>query len=114
MMYLTTIDVKGLTPGEYRAVLDKMGVEAHPDAHIYLHIATSIEGGFRVIEVWDDKEAFEKFLKNRLGPANEALGITHTANITITPLQNLFAPRLNELPGIVSSLPGARGYMLPK
>jgi hypothetical protein len=109
MMYVTTIDVEGLTPTEYRAVLDKMGVETNPDAHIYLHITASIEGGFRVIEIWDDKEAFEEFLQKRLGPANDTLKITHTANITIKPLHNFFAPRLNSLPGVVQSLPGAPG-----
>jgi hypothetical protein len=111
MMYLTTIDVEGLTPEEYRSVLDKMGVETHPDAHIYLHITASIEDGFRVIEIWDSKEAFEEFLKNRLAPANEALGIKRTASITVKPLHNFFAPRLNQLPGVVRSLPGGPGAL---
>ena len=109
MMYVTTIDVEGLTPTEYRAVLNKMGVETNPDAHIYLHITAPIDGGFRVIEIWDDKEAFEGFLQKRLGPANDALKITHTAHITIEPLHNFFAPRLNALPDVVQSLPGAPG-----
>jgi hypothetical protein len=106
MMYMTTIDVEGLTPKEYRAILDQMGVETHPDAHIYLHLTAAIEHGFRVIEIWDDKDAFGEFLKSRLTPANEALGIKRTASITIEPLHNFFAPRLNELPGVVNSLPG--------
>jgi hypothetical protein len=109
MMFVTTIDVEGLTPTEYRAVLDKMGVETKPDAHIYLHITAPIDGGFRVIEIWDDKEAFEAFLQNRLGPANDALKIAHAANITIKPLHNFFAPRLTSLPDVVQSLPGAPG-----
>jgi hypothetical protein len=29
--------------------------------------------------------------------------------ITVTPLHNFFAPRLNELPALVPSLPGAPG-----
>jgi hypothetical protein len=29
--------------------------------------------------------------------------------ITVTPLHNLFAPRLDELPGLIPSLPGAPG-----
>jgi hypothetical protein len=114
MMYVTTISVRGLTPTEYRAVLDKMGVETHPDAHIFLHLTTPMESGFRVIEIWDDKEAFEGFLKNRLGPANEVIGITHAADITIEPLHNFFAPRLDELPGVISSLPGSPGFRSPE
>ena len=109
MMYVATIDVEGLTPTEYRAVLDKIRVETNPAAHIYLHIAAPIDGGFRVTEIWDNKEAFEEFLQKRLGPANDALTITHTANITIKPLHNFFAPRLNSLPDVIQSLPGAAG-----
>jgi hypothetical protein len=109
MMYVTTIDVEGITPEEYRAVLDKMGVETHPDAHIYLHVSAPIEGGFRIIEIWDNKEAFEGFLKNRLTPANEALGIERSASITHKPLYNFFTTLITELPGLISSLPGAPG-----
>jgi len=29
-----------------------------------------------VIEIWDSKEAFEEFLRNRLAPANEALELS--------------------------------------
>jgi hypothetical protein len=31
----------------------------------------------------------------------------HEVTIDVKPLHNLFAPRLDELPGLVSSLPGA-------
>jgi hypothetical protein len=38
MIYVTTLDVTGLTPEEYRAVLDEMGVENRPVAGIFLHL----------------------------------------------------------------------------
>jgi hypothetical protein len=107
MMYVTTLDVKGLTASEYRAILDKMGVETSPAPNIFLHMTTPIDGGYRIVEIWDDKQAFEAFLKNRLSPANEALGLTRQAAITITPLHNFFAPRLRELPDMIRTLPGA-------
>jgi len=108
MMYVTTLDVMGLTAEEYRTLLDKMGVETHPAANIFLHLTTTIEGGYRVVEIWDSKEGFEEFLQKRLAPANQALGINRKISITVTPLHNFFGPRLEELPGTVSSLPGAR------
>ncbi len=107
MMYVTTLDVMGLTAGEYRAVLDKMGVEARPASHIFLHLTTPIDGGYRIVELWDSQEGFQEFLEKRLGPANEALGLNRRTTITVTPLHNFFAPRLTELPGIVPTLPGA-------
>ena len=93
-MYVTTIDIVGLTAEEYRAVLNKMGVETHPAANIFLHLATTIEGGYRIVEIWDSKEGFEEFLQKRLAPANQALGINRDAKISITPLHNFFGPRL--------------------
>jgi hypothetical protein len=107
MTVITTLDVFDMTPEEYRAVLDYMGVETQPAAGIYLHLTTKTDFGYRIIEVWDRKEGFDEFLETRLGPATKALGIDRKTVITVTPLHNLFGPRLNELPRLVSSLPGA-------
>jgi hypothetical protein len=107
MTVVTTLDVIGLTADEYRAVMDHLGVESRPEAGIYLHLTTPIDQGFRIVEIWDSREGFEAFLEKRLAPANKALGIDRKTVITITPLHNLFTPRLTELPGVVSSLPGS-------
>ena len=107
MTFVTTLDITGLTPEGYRAVLDKMGVETQPATGIFLHLTTATDFGYRIVEIWDTKEGFEEFLENRLAPASEALGIESKTVILITPLHNFFAPRLDELPGLVSSLPGA-------
>jgi hypothetical protein len=107
MTVVTTLDITAMAPEEYRAVLDYMGVEKQPAAGIYLHLTAATSFGYRVMEVWDRKEGFDEFLENRLAPATQALGIDRETEITVTPLHNLFAPRLEELPGLVPSLPGA-------
>jgi hypothetical protein len=109
MTVVTTLDITDLTPADYRAVLDRMGVEARPEPGIYLHITVPTDFGYRVIEIWDKKEGFEAFAERRMMPALNALGIDRKTDITIRPLHNLFAPRLEELPGLVSDLPGAPG-----
>jgi hypothetical protein len=38
MTVVTTIDVYDMPNSEYRAVLDRMGVEVRPESGIYLHI----------------------------------------------------------------------------
>jgi hypothetical protein len=101
MTYLTTIDVFGITPKEYRAILDQMNVERRPEPGIYLHLTAPIEGGYRVIEVWDHREGFEAFMQARLAPAAEAIGLNREMKVTIEPLYNIFAPRLEELPALV-------------
>jgi hypothetical protein len=107
MTVVTTLDITGLTHAEYRRVLDELGVETRPEGGIYLHLTTPTDFGFRVIEIWDAKEGFDRFAENRLTPAAQAVGMQRETAITVTPLHNFFAPRLDELPGLVSSLPGA-------
>jgi hypothetical protein len=107
MTYVTTLDIHGLTPDEYRAVMDKLGVEHRPEPGIYLHASITTDFGYRIVELWDRKEGFESFLEKRLAPATKALGIDRKTEITVTELHNFFAPRLQELPGIVRSLPGS-------
>jgi hypothetical protein len=96
-----------MTPDEYRAVMDELGVERRPESGIYLHATITTDFGYRIVEIWDRKEGFESFLERRLVPATKALGIDRKTEITVTELHNFFAPRLAELPGIVSSLPGS-------
>jgi hypothetical protein len=107
MTVVTTLDVNGLAASEYRAVLDQLGVETHPEPGIYLHITTPIDTGFRIIEIWDEKSGFDRFVETRLVPANEAIGLQRETTITVTALHNFFGPRLAELPGLVGTLPGA-------
>jgi hypothetical protein len=107
MTVVSTLDVHGLTAREYRGVMDELGVEAQPEPGIYLHLTTPIELGFRVVEIWDEKEGFDRFVEQRLAPAGEAVGLQREMTIAVTPLHNFFAPRLTELPALVPSLPGA-------
>src|SRR5262245_5466738 len=106
MTVATTLDVYGMSPEEYRAVMDRLGVERQPEAGIYLHATITTDFGYRVVEIWERKEQFEDFLNNRLAPVTKALGINRKIEIAITPLHNFFAPRLDELPRLVGALPG--------
>lgn len=106
MAFITTLDIMGLTAEEYRAIVDRMGVEKHPGAGIYAHIAGKIEGGYRITEIWDHKEGFQAFLDEMLYPAAAALGIQRETTISVEQLHNIFAPRLEELPALADNAPG--------
>jgi hypothetical protein len=107
MTVVTTIDVYEMPNSEYRAVLDRMGVEARPEPGIYLHITAQTDFGYRIVEIWDSQDGFEEFAERRMMPALQELGIDRKTEITVKPLHNLFAPRLLELPDLVAGLPGA-------
>lgn len=110
MTVMTTIDVLGMTAEEYGRVMNRLGVEHDPALGIYIHMTAKTDSGFRVIEVWESGEEFEAFLANRLAPAAEAEHVVREMHVRIEPLHNLFAPRLDELPGLIPSLPGSPGH----
>ena len=101
-----TMNVADLTPEEFRAILDEMGVEARPEPGIYQHISHPTESGFRIIEVWDSQKRFEEFAERRLKPAITKLGIERETTIVFQNLHNFFGPRINELPAVIGQLPG--------
>jgi hypothetical protein len=107
MTVVSTLDISGLTEQEYRSIMDELGVETRPEGGIYLHLTVPTDFGFRVVEIWDERKGFDRFVEQRLAPASKAVGVERETTITVTPLHNLFAPRLDELPALVPSLPGA-------
>jgi hypothetical protein len=56
MTVVTTLDVTGLTASEYRAVMDELGVEQRPEGGIYLHLTAPTDFGYRIVEIWDEKD----------------------------------------------------------
>jgi hypothetical protein len=100
MTVVSTLDVTGLTAPEYRAVMDELGVEQRPEGGIYLHLTTPTDSGYRIVEIWDEKENFDRFVERRLAPANEAIGVDRATAITVTPLRPATsgASRPRELP----------------
>jgi len=54
----------------YDAVREQLGVEADPPAGLIVHTAGFTAGGvFRVFDVWETQEAWERFREERLMPA---------------------------------------------
>lgn len=102
MAVLAVIDIPGLTAEQYDAVLARMGVEQRPAPGIFIHLAAPTDDGFRIVELWDDQDAFERFLSERLFPTATELGLDAQPTITVKPLHKTFAPRLEEIPDLFS------------
>lgn len=77
-----------------------MGVETKPEAGIYLHVAAETEVGIRIMEIWEREEQFQAFLRNIMIPASAAVGVDRKTDVTVEPLFNFFAPRLEEIPSL--------------
>ena len=58
----------------YDAIDEHMGVRENPPEGLIVHTAGILDGGgFRVFDVWETREHFERFMRDRLGPAIEAV-----------------------------------------
>jgi hypothetical protein len=58
----------------YDKVLEHLALDGKPAGGI-LHVAgPSPNGGWRVVEVWESKEAAQRFVVEQLNPALEAAG----------------------------------------
>jgi hypothetical protein len=75
MSVVVTAVAPGLDADMYEAVTDKvMPGDQLPDG-CQLHIAGPVEQGWRVITVWESREAFDRFREEKLLPAiREAAG----------------------------------------
>lgn len=59
----------------YDQVRKELGLEDRPAGGIFHAAGPSPNGGWRVIEVWESEEDAQRFVRERLMPAFEAVGV---------------------------------------
>ena len=82
---------QGVSPGQYDAVMARLGLDAHPAAGSVLHLATVTHEGLEVCDVWQTEQAFQSFLEQRLLPLADELGLDGEPEVRLVPLHNLYA-----------------------
>jgi len=72
------LDFEGTTLEQYDQVLEKMGYVHRGSGApgCMFHWVTKTERGFRVTDVWESREIFEKFAEEKIGPLFQAVGAT--------------------------------------
>ena len=70
----------GVGRDDYDAVNEKLGIdpegaEGWPEGLVF-HAGAAKPGGWVVFEIWESRDAQERFLNDRLRPALEAAGVT--------------------------------------
>lgn len=70
----------GVHRDDYDAVNEKLGIDPESGSGwppgLVIHVGAAKPGGWVVFEVWESKDAQERFLTDRLRPALEAAGVT--------------------------------------
>ena len=91
----------------YDRLLQSLEWDVTPPIGGILHLAAETAEGLEVCEVWQTREAAERFVRNVLEPKLEQLGVTEPVDCAIFPLHNLYAPDLDTIERIGTvSLPG--------
>jgi hypothetical protein len=64
----------GGTQEQYDAVHGHMNAQNDPPEGLIFHAAGPIDEGFGIIDYWESRDHFDRFLDSRLGPAIQELG----------------------------------------
>jgi hypothetical protein len=65
----------GQSQEQYEQLMKLVALEANPPDGGLFHVAGPMPGGWRVVDIWESEEAFERFASERLSPAVEQVGI---------------------------------------
>jgi hypothetical protein len=71
------MDFKGATLDQYDKVIEKMGFRPGQTGAVggLFHWVAKTDDGIRVVDVWESKEAFEKFAQDEIGPITQEVGV---------------------------------------
>ena len=84
------VDNPGGSQEVYDTVREKIGLE-RPAGGIFHVAGPSPNGGWRVIEVWESEQDARRFVKERLLPAFEAIGVPPPPAPEFWPVHNYIA-----------------------
>ncbi len=59
----------GVTQAQYDAVVKELDLGGRVAPGGVFHVAGPVDGGWRVVDVWESQEVFDSFLREKLGRA---------------------------------------------
>ena len=93
MAVAVQLDFRGVTLEQYDQAMERMGLlPGGPSATDELfHWVTKTDDGFRIIDVWESRAAFEQFLESRIRPVAPEVGVPEPPEIQFFEVHNYFA-----------------------
>ena len=70
MTFAAVQDIKGGDWETYEKIVAEVGVDGDAPAGLIVHVAGQVDGGTRIIDVWESEQAYEEFVSTRLRPAS--------------------------------------------
>ncbi|HEX7299574.1 MAG TPA: hypothetical protein VF257_11240 [Solirubrobacteraceae bacterium] len=92
MAVAVVLEFPGATIDQYDEVVRRMGFEpGGPGAPGGLfHWVTQTDDGIRVTDVWQDRETFDKFAEEQIGPMTAEVGVPGPPQLTFYEVHNYF------------------------
>lgn len=92
MAVAVQMDFAGATLDQYDQINERIGLlPGGPASRQELfHWVTDTGEGFRVVDVWESRDAFERFLHEKLDPVMAEVGIPHPPRIQFFEVYNFF------------------------
>ena len=84
------MEIPGGTQKMYDDVMVELALEGVPEGGI-CHIATAMDGGWRVLDVWESQEQFERFFEDHLSAALQKAGVPMTGPPKFAPVHNVMS-----------------------
>ena len=86
------LEFAGATLGDYDRVLAELGFAdaRRGEPGLLFHwVAALPGGGIRVVDVWDDRDQAEAFVRDRLVAATQAMGAIEAPDVQVLQVHNL-------------------------
>jgi hypothetical protein len=74
MSVLVIAEASGVTAEQDEAMMERLNLRGDPPAGAQLRLAGPSTGGWRIVSLWESRESFEAFLRERLTPALQQAG----------------------------------------
>jgi len=83
---------EGIGTEEYEAARNHVNWEGDVPPGAMFHVVAVTDNGVRVTDVWESAESFDAFVRDRLMPGVQELGIPGQPRVEILSAHRIFAP----------------------
>jgi hypothetical protein len=87
MAVMVQLDAPGMEIAQYEAMHTE--IMKAPPAGLVLHVTALMEGGLRIVELWESEAHFFGFVEHRLRPMSAASGAPEPENVLVLPVHRM-------------------------
>lgn len=98
MAVAVQMDFRNATLEQYDRVIEMMRLTPRGRAprHAISHYVAQTDEGLRVVDVWETREAFDRFAEEQIGPFTAEAGMSAPHDVTFLEVHNYFTPEAQQ------------------